>query len=77
MISTQLHSNISCEKFDNLINSRGDGIICSGAVDGGISDSGGIIVKDVRQSNCAAEYFQGEGQQIVLTRSDSWGSKNI
>ena len=35
------------------------------------------IVKDVRQSNCAAEYFQGEGQQIVLTRSESWGSTNI
>ena len=57
MISTQLHPNISCEKFDNLINSRGDGIICSGVVDGGISDSGGIIVNDVRLSNCAAEYF--------------------
>ena len=26
-------------------------------VDGCISDSGGIIVNDLRQSNCAAEYF--------------------
>ena len=57
LISTQVHSNVSCKKFGNLMDFHGDGIICSDDVDGGISDSGGIIVNDVRQSNCAVEYF--------------------
>ena len=58
VISTQVHSNVSCKKFDNLMDFHGDGIICCGDVDAGISDSEGIIVNDVRQSNCTAEYFQ-------------------
>ena len=37
---------------------QGDAIICCSDIDAGISDSGGIIVNDMRRSNCAAEYFQ-------------------
>ena len=57
LISTQVHSNVSCKKFDNLMDFHGDDIIFCGDIDAGISDSGGIIVNDVRRSNCAAEYF--------------------
>ena len=53
LISTQVHSNVSCKKFDNLMDFHGDGIIFCGDIDAGISDSGEIIVNDVRPTNCA------------------------